>query len=146
MKTFKILPYVSILAGALLAAPSFAVAPSNTNGITGTWHNVDPSTRGIVKVVVSKVGGQLRFKSFGACSPTPCVHSTVTAHPYSSNVSGNYALAFTANRNSGFKTTRFDALRDYGQSRGTFLRLNSFNKFASGDSRKNYGSSELFRK
>ena len=146
MKILKVIPYVSVLAGALLAAPSFAVAPTSTAGLTGTWYNVNPSTRSIVKVVVTKIRGQLLFKSYGSCSPTPCVHSTVVAYPHSSNVSSNYANGFTAYRNSGFKSARFDALRDYGQSSGTFLRLNSFSKFAPGDSRKDYASSELFRK
>ncbi len=146
MKLSKLLLSVSVLAGVLFTAPSFAVAPSSTSGLTGTWYNVNPSSRGIVKIVVSKVGSQLRFKSYGSCSPTPCVHSTVIAYPHSSSVSSNYARGFTAYRNSGFKSARFDAIRDYGQTSGSFLRLNSFSKFASGDSRKDYLSSELFRK
>jgi hypothetical protein len=146
MKTSKLLLCASVVASGLFTAPSFAATPSSTSGLTGTWHNVNPSSRGIIKVVVTKVGAQLRFKSYGACSPTPCIHTTVMAHPHSSSVSSNFARGFTAYRNSGFKTTRFDAIRDYGQTSGSFLRLNSFSKFAPGDNRKNYLSSELFRK
>lgn len=146
MKLLKLLSYISVLAVALIATPSYAVPPTSTAGLTGTWHNANPATRGIIKIVVTKVAGQLRFKSFGACSPTPCVHSTVIARPYSSGISSNFARGFTAFRNSGFKMARFDAVRDYNQTSGAFLRLNSFNKFAAGDSRKDFLSSELFRK
>jgi len=146
MKSLKLLPCVTVLASVLVSAPSFAKPPVSTYGLTGTWYNVNPATRGTVKIVVTKVGGQLRFRSYGACTPTPCVHTQVIAHPHSGNVSSNFATGFTAYRNSGFKSVRFDALRDYGQTGGTFLRLNSFSKFAAGDSRKDYASSELFRK
>lgn len=146
MNLSKLLLCTSVLATGLFSAPSFALTPTSTTGLTGTWHNVNPSTRGTIKVVVTKVGSQLRFKSYGACSPTPCIHTTVAAYPYSSSVSSNFARGFTAYRNSGFKSTRFDAIRDYGQTSGKFLRLNSFSRFASGDGRKNYLSSELFRK
>jgi len=146
MKLVKLFTSMAILAATLFAAPSYAVAPTSSYGLTGTWYNVNPNSRGIVKVVVSKVNGQLRFKSYGSCSPTPCVHTTVIAQPHSSSISSNYARGFTAYRNSGFKTARFDAIRDYSQTSGSFLRLNSFSKFASGDARKDYLSSELFRK
>ena len=146
MKLLKTLTHTSVLAAALFSASSFATPPANTHGLVGTWHNANPSSRGIIKVVVTKVGHQLKFKSYGSCHPTPCVHSTVVAQPYSRNVSSNHAVGFTAFRHSGFKTTRFDAMRDYGQSSGAFLRLNSFNKYAAGDSRKNYASSDLFVK
>ncbi len=146
MKLLRILSYVSVVAGVLFAAPSSALEPSNTSRLTGTWHNVNPSTRGTIKIVVTKKRGRLYFKSYGSCSPTPCVHTTVRALPNSSSISSNYAKGFTAYRNSGFKTTRYDAIRDYSQTSGTFLRLNEFNRFAKGDKRKDYLSSALFRK
>ena len=146
MKSLKLLPLAAILVGVTLATPSFAVSPSSTSGLTGTWHNVNPASGGIIKIVVTKVGSQLKFKSYGSCSPTPCIHTTVTAYPHSSSVSSNYARGFTAYRNSGFKSVKFDAIRDFNQTSGTFMRLNSFNKFAAGDTRKDYVSSDLFRK
>ena len=35
MKILRILSYVSVVAGVLFAAPSSALEPSNTNGLTG---------------------------------------------------------------------------------------------------------------
>lgn len=78
--------------------------------------------------------------------PTPCDHGTRLASVYSRSISSNYAQGATADWNFGFKTTRVDAMRDSSVHNGTFLRLNSFNKFASGDTRKDYFSSELFRR
>jgi hypothetical protein len=131
----------------MLANTAHAVQPTSTSGLTGTWYNVNPNTRGTVKVVISKtVFGTMLIRTYGSCSPTPCNHGNRVAKVYSRSISSNYARGLTADYNFGFKSKRVDARRDYSVDNGTFLRLNSFNKFASGDGRKDYFASELFRK
>jgi hypothetical protein len=137
----KSLSIASVICGVLLASSAHAVAPTNVDGLVGVWKNVNADTRGIVKVVVWKSNGVLKFKSYGSCSPTPCVHTTVVARPHSAGVSSNTAVGLTAFRNSGFKYAKFSARR-----LGPFLRMDQFSTFAGGDSRKNYTTTEIFYK
>jgi hypothetical protein len=142
MKLIKNLSLTGILSALVLSASVFAEAPTNVNGLVGTWVNTDSSSSGIVKVVVSKTRtGGISFKSYGACSPTPCVHSTVTAQPYAANVSSEIAVGFYAYRNSGFKYARF-----FGKRVGSYLKVDSFSTFASGDSRSDYTNYGYFKK
>lgn len=141
MKLFKSLSLSSLLGAVLLAASAHAVPPTGVAGLTGTWYNTNPSTGGIVKFVVTQTASGLTFKSYGACSPTPCVHTTVVAYPHSASVSSNTATGFTSYRNDTFKYTRYSAVRT-----GANMRLDSFSTFAAGDTRKNYLSSETFAK
>jgi hypothetical protein len=141
MKLFNSISTTSFAIALLLATSAHAVAPTNVTGLVGTWHNINPNTRGTVKVELWSTRSGLRFRSYGSCSPTPCVHSVVSAQPHSAGVSSNTAVGFTAFRNSGFKYTRYS-----GSRYGSYLRLDQFSTFASGDSRKNYTTSEYFRR
>ena len=141
MKFTKVLSLASLVVGAALASSAHALPPSNVSGLLGTWYNTNPASNGIIRVVVTGTGSALKYTSYGSCSPTPCVHSTVVAYPHSASVGSNTAVGFTAYRNSGFKYERVDAVRT-----GSYLRLDSFNTFAAGDTRKNYVSTETFKK
>lgn len=141
MKKVNILVVLSLVASLFLSAAAYAVPPTNVSGLVGTWNNVNANDNGIIRVVVTNTRLGLRFTSYGSCSPTPCVHSTVVAYPHSASISSNAATGFTAYRNSGFKYARYSATRE-----GSYLRLSSFNTFASGDSRKNYLSTDYFIK
>lgn len=139
MKVIKPLSISALIGAILLSASAHAVPPTGVSGLVGTWYNTNPNTRSTVKFEVTQVVGGLRFKSYGSCSPTPCVHTTVVAYPHSAGVSSNTATGFTAYRNSGFVYTRYSAVRT-----GTNMRLDAFSTFASGDTRKNYVVSETF--
>ncbi|MCG8314575.1 MAG: hypothetical protein MI976_15305 [Pseudomonadales bacterium] len=142
MKKVKAIAAAGLFGAALISASAYAVPPTNFNGLIGTWVNTNPNDKGIIKVVVAPTWwGGISFKSYGSCSPTPCVHTTVSAQAFSASISSNTAVGFTAYRNSGFKTARFS-----GQRYGSYLRLDSFNTFASGDSRKNYSATDYFKK
>ncbi|MFV2060281.1 MAG: hypothetical protein ACC653_06315 [Gammaproteobacteria bacterium] len=131
----------------MLGNTAHAVQPTSTSGLIGTWYNVNPNTRGTVKVVIFRTGaGTMIIRTYGSCSPTPCNHGNRVAKVYSRSINSNYARGLTTHYNFGFKFKVVDARRDYGTDNGTFLRLNSFNKFAAGDARKDYFASELFRK
>jgi hypothetical protein len=141
MKLFKSLSISTILGALLLSISAHAVPPTTVSGLVGTWYNTNSSTGGIVKFVVTQTASGLTFKSYGACSPTPCVHTTVVAYPHSAGVSSNTAIGFTSYRNDTFKYTRFSALRV-----GANMRLDAFSTFAAGDTRKDYVLSETFTK
>jgi hypothetical protein len=141
MKIIKSLSFSGLVGAILLSASAHAVPPTGVSGLTGTWYNTNPNTRSIVKFEVTQVVGGLRFKSYGSCTPTPCVHTTVVAYPHSASVSSNTATGFTSYRNDGFKYTRYSAVRT-----GANMRLDAFSTFAAGDTRKNYLVSETFSK
>jgi hypothetical protein len=141
MKKFNALSIAGLLGAVLLSTSAHAVSPTNVTGLVGTWVNTNSATGGIVKVVVTNTASGLTFQSFGACSPTPCVHTVVSAQPFSASVSSNTAVGLTAYRNSGFKYSRYSAERS-----GVYLRLDSFDTFAAGDTRKNYTKTEYFAK
>lgn len=141
MKLFKSLSIVSLLGLILSSISAHAVPPTGVTGLVGTWYNTNPSTGGIVKFVVTQTASGLTFKSYGACTPTPCVHTTVVAYPHSAGVSSDTAIGFTSYRNDTFKYTRFSALRV-----GANMRLDAFSTFAAGDTRKDYVLSETFAK
>lgn len=139
MKIIKPLSISGLVGAILLSASAHAVPPTAVSGLVGTWYNTNPSTSSTVKFEVTQVAGGLRFKSYGACTPTPCVHTTVVAYPHSAGVSSNTATGFTAYRNSGFKYTRFSAVRT-----GAYMRMDAFSTFAAGDTRKDYVVTETF--
>jgi hypothetical protein len=141
MKMFKFISLTTLIGSLLFASAAHAVPPTNVSGLVGTWYNINANDNGIIKVVVTNTSRGLRFKSYGSCSPTPCVHTTVVAYPHSASVSSNTAVGFTSYRNDGFKYSRYSAMRT-----GSYLRLDSFSTFASGDSRKNYAATDYFKK
>lgn len=141
MKFYKSFYLVALFSSVLLSFSAHALPPTNVSGLIGTWTNLNSSTGGIVKIEVTNTSSGLRFKSYGACHPTPCVHSTVVAYPHSASVSSNTATGFYAFRNNGFAYSRFAGVRT-----GQYLRLENFTTFASGDSRKNYVSTEYFKR
>lgn len=53
----------------LIAGPALAVQPTSVSGMTGTWYNVNPNTRGTVKVVIWAYLGNVYMRTYGACSP-----------------------------------------------------------------------------
>ena len=116
------------------------VAPSPAN-LLSTWVADDPATRGIVKVVLALSGGALSFHAFGACSPSPCDWGTVKGRTYGPDVSTARSVAFTATYAFGFKSTILAGHLSNGR-----LIVESFNTFASGDSRSDYYSSGSFHR
>ena len=141
MKTLRALSLAGVIGALSLSLSAHAIPPTNVSGLVGTWVNTNSATRSIVKVIITNTASGLTFQSFGACSPTPCVHTVVAAQSFSASVSSDTAIALTAFRNSGFKSSRYAAQRV-----GALLRLDSFETFASGDTRKDYATSETFTK
>lgn len=130
-----------------LSQSAFALQPSNISNLVGTWVNVNPTTGGIVKVVITNsVLTGFRINTFGACSPSPCNHGFVSASRFSKGVSSTVAQGLSAQYDFGFSTALVTAQRVYDLDGGSFLEVESRTKFAAGDTRKDYMSTELFRK
>jgi len=127
------------VSSALFVRSSSAAPPSNLSSILGDWTNVDPSTGGIVRVVVSEVDGDLRVRTFGNCQPTPCDHGTVDGSPYGTSVLATKAKAFTAMYDFGFKTQLVTAWRT-----GDRLTMRHYHIFDPGDNRTDYFGVDKF--
>ncbi len=57
---------------ALAGAAVLVFAASVQAFPTGTWVNVNPRTRGIVKLMIARRGSVYMARGFGACHPRPC--------------------------------------------------------------------------
>lgn len=146
MKIKKITSALFSLVMFFAAQSAFAVAPSNTANLVGTWVNVNPAG-GIVKAVITyNALTGFKINTYGACTPTPCNHGTISATRFSKSISSNVSQALSAQYNFGFKTMLVTAQRRYDFDGGAFLELENRNKFAAGDNRIDYSQTELFRR
>jgi hypothetical protein len=109
--------------------------------LIGTWVNVNPATRSIVKVVVGWAGGHLTIHAYGACSPTPCDWGSVNGLAYGDNVSSKIANSFSAIYAFAFKDTILTGLLQ-----GILLEVTSFDHFKDGSGRSDYHTREYFRR
>lgn len=125
---------------------AFATPPTGLTNLVGTWNNVNTTTGGIVKVVVTNDATGFKLHTYGACSPTPCDHGAVVASPFSKTVSTSTALGLSGQYNFGFSTMQVTGQRIYNIDGGTFLELETRTKFAAGDTRFDYTRTEVFRR
>jgi len=113
----------------------------NIGSLLGTWVNVNPATRDIVKVVLTNNGGALGVHAYGACTPTPCDWGQVKGQAYAASVSGGNAVAFSANYAFGFKNTILT-----GHLVRNELVVDDFNVFEDGSGRSPYFTEGTFEK
>lgn len=125
---------------------ALAKPPTSVSNLVGTWVNVNANTGGIVKVVISNSSSGFKIHTYGACSPTPCDHGTVSASPFSKSVSSATAHGLIGQYDFGFSTKLVTAQRTFQFDGATFLEVETRTKFAPGDSRYDYMRTELFRK
>jgi hypothetical protein len=117
------------------------VARLRLDPILGTWTNVDPATRGIVKLVFSEDDGALSVQAFGACTPAPSDLGATSAQSYASSVNECEIVAFTATYRFGFKSTVLT-----GHLEGARLILGDHNVFHDESDRSAYFTQEAFTK
>ena len=125
---------------------ALAVQPTGVTNLVGTWVNVNPTTRNIVRIVITSDALGFRIHTYGACTPTPCDHGAIPASRFSKGTTSTAAYGFTGTYNFGFSTMLVTGLRDYQLDGGNFLRLETRTRFAAGDTRIDYMATELFRK
>jgi len=108
--------------------------------LVGAWTNMDISSRGVVKVILSSEKGALKVQAFGACSPSPCDWGEVKGAIYSIGVDSNIAVGFEAVYDFGFMETMLAA---YLNKR--LLVVDSYNTFKDGSGRSMYFFRDHFR-
>jgi hypothetical protein len=108
--------------------------------LVGTWINMDKTSGGIVRVVLSSEGGALNVRAFGACSPPECDWGKVKGAAYSIGVDSNEAVGFEAVYDFGFMETLLAA---YLNRR--LLVVDSYNTFKDGSGRSKYFFRDHFR-
>jgi hypothetical protein len=118
-----------------------ALAPINPKSILGTWTNVDPKTRDLVKVIVTEKGTQTMVHFYGACTPTPCDWAAVPAMVYATSVTATDADAFTATYKFNFMTAIVT-----GHLEGTQLIVETFTHFTDHSERSDYYSKDVMHK
>jgi hypothetical protein len=82
-----------------LAGLLFGIPLCTTAGIdqfVGEWKNVDPNARGISKIQISSVGGQLKVHVFGNCRPQECDWGEVAAQELVPDFSSNLSYSTQA--------------------------------------------------
>jgi hypothetical protein len=126
--------------------PALATPPTGLTNLVGTWTNVNPTTGGIVKIVITSEPTGLKIQTFGACSPTPCDHGKISAAPFSKSVGSSFASGLSGEYDFGFSKMLVTAQRTTSFDGGTFLELETRTRFAPGDTRYDYMRTELFRK
>ena len=146
-RRISLLPVCAALALAVGSISAHAEPPADLSKLVGTWNNVNTATGGFVTIRVSDAGtGNLRVQAFGACVPTPCDLGITTGLPQSLSVVSESAEGFRAAYQTGFSVIVISAQRIYDVNGGTFLRVTRHTNFNAGDTRKDYVSTEVFRR
>jgi hypothetical protein len=109
--------------------------------LLGTWNNVNPATRDVVKVVIAAAGSGIKVDAFGACSPTPCNWGNVAGLAYSASVSSSAAIAFSAQYKFSFSQVILT-----GHLQGKNLIIETFTHFTDGSGRDDYYSTDTMAK
>jgi hypothetical protein len=130
-----------VVAGVAIAKP-----PTSLSNLLGTWYNTQPTSGGVVKIIVTLDAGLLKVHAYGKCTPTPCDWGTVTASPFSRSVSSGVAYGFDATYVPGFAETVITAVRKFDLDGGSYLEVQTRTKFVAGDTRYDYERIEMFRK
>jgi hypothetical protein len=115
-------------------------ATVDASPLTGTWINMDVTSGGIAKIVLSSEGGQTKVRAFGACSPDLCDWGEAKAAVYSIGVDSSEAVGFEAVYDFGFMETLLAA---YLNKR--LLVVDSYNTFKDGSNRSRYFFRDHFR-
>ncbi len=110
--------------------PALAQHPAVANNMDGTWINIDPSTRGIVRIQIS--GNKVH--SYGACHPDLCDWGVLKAKSFAANVDSSSPAALLAKQTTSFSRSELTLSLD---PRGK-LRVEVFTHFTDGSGRADY--------
>jgi hypothetical protein len=125
----------------MIATPSLA---AGLNSFVGTWKNTNPSTRGILKIVIGRSGRTLQIRPYGACTPKPCDWGAQPGIAYAPKISSNLLTA--ANAATVVYKTSFSVTTLTLMERGKRLSVARFTHFTDGSRRTDYADIEAFRK
>jgi hypothetical protein len=110
----------------------------------GSWTNVDPNTRGIIKLDISIIGTTVQVQGWGSCTPTYCDWGTVQAQAFTSSASSDILHGtdiLIAVFDAGFSETTLVI-----KLTGNRLNVDSYDRFKDNSGRSNYLASYAFQK
>lgn len=120
--------------------PDFACAAAAqqpaAGSLNGVWVNVDPHTRGLVRVAIN---GN-RIHPYGACQPDPCDWGVLKAKSFSGSVDSSNQTALEAKQTTSFSRVNLTlSLEPDGR-----LRVEAFTHFTDNSGRADYHSENFF--
>ncbi len=105
----------------------------------GVWKNVNPTSRGIVRLEISPT---MQVRAFGSCTPTPCDHGLTPLATFGNSVSDTNHRKGTAFYNFQFKNVMMSM-----KLQGAWhIDMEHWNRFTDGSGRQNYWNGERFKK
>ncbi|UOF01308.1 DUF2147 domain-containing protein [Bdellovibrio reynosensis] len=123
----------------LFCVSFLSLAEAAPSDFVGTWINVNPHSRGVVRIVVSP---NMKMRMFGACTPSACDIGLAPLYTYGKSVEDADHRQGTAHYTLDFK--EIDAkLTLVSRQR---IDLEHFNRFTDNSNRQNYLMKERFRK
>lgn len=116
------------------AAP--AQAPAVIGSMNGTWVNVDPKTRGLVRIEIR----DKKIHPYGACHPDPCDWGVLKAKVFAASVDSDSAVALLAKQSTSSQRSEITLSLE----RNGKLRAEIFTHFTDGSGRADYRSIDYF--
>jgi hypothetical protein len=139
-RAFVILAGLLILFSICASNRSYALQPSNSSQLNGTWVNTQSSGL-IAQVDIIGVADTFEVHPYGFCSPTLCDWGSQPAYRFSGSVTSNNAIGFQLT--SGASTdTKF--IQGHLTGAGT-LEITTQIKFPQGSPNNNYEVTEEFQ-
>jgi hypothetical protein len=138
---FVCLALISTIAAAgmltVWSAPvALAQAPAVIGSMNGTWVNVDPKTRGLVRIEIR----DKKIHPYGACHPDPCDWGVLKAKVFAASVDSDSAAALLAKRSTISQRSEITLSLE----RNGRLRAEIFTHFTDGSGRADYRSIDYF--
>jgi hypothetical protein len=136
-RTFRPRAALALAAGLLFPIPGSAQTAAST--LLGTWN---ATSGGLVQVVIAGAPGAYTVHVKGSCSPTPCDWGTRPLTIFAPSAAITLGKIGMATFNQGFVTrTVIVTAQD---TTAPFLRVDVLSKFAPGDTRSNYATTQTF--
>lgn len=135
---------ILVLSFFILGFLTVTAAGNPVSKFNGKWVNVNSSTRGITKLMISANGITPYIQAYGSCKPKDCDWGKKKTLAYGNSVSSNLAKDteyLSVNYTESFKNTllliRFE---------GAYLEVTTLTNFKDRSKRSNYVTVERFKK
>ena len=132
-------PLAALALAATVLAPLGIGAQTAPADMNGTW-NAAPGATAIAKAIIAHTGSNYTIHVYGVCSPTPCDWGTKPLTIFAPSPAIHVGKVGMATFPQGFVTqTLVVTLND---ATAPFLNVQVFDKFAPGDTRSNFVSTQ----
>ena len=133
------------LAALTIGAIASTQASANINAYKGVWVNVNPSTSGLTKLRIKRLGGIVRVNAFGQCHPTDCNWGTVNGFAFGPSVSVHPFLS-TRTLVASYKPSFARKMLIIERAGSNRLRVKVLTRFVDGSGRKPYSKTYLLKR